>query len=369
MVARPVLLVLGLAGSVSPASAWTQPADATPAVSPVQDLDRAGAGFALNGDETRTAEGAASLAALFQPGTLTRPPPRPVEFAAILAGGVAPLPPELTGIPAQPVSPSADDTSFTLAAAVSVLPPPRPDTVAVTEPASSPSPMTAPSDLGLLASGAVLPPPRPASPLTPSILVFARTALPPARPAFGEEPEPVQTASIPETPRASGSLFTQTPPAVPDVAPFPVGGHGGLDDRIAYHARLNDVPADLVHRVVVRESKYNPRAVGQGGALGLMQIKHATARALGYGGPAKGLLDAETNLTYAVKYLAGAYRTAAGNYDRAVAYYARGYYYAAKRLAADEAASGSRTVVRGRPSRTDVLAATSVETGRNAEFQ
>jgi hypothetical protein len=42
------------------------------------------------------------------------------------------------------------------------------------------------------------------------------------------------------------------------------------------------------------------------------------------------LLDPETNLTYGVKYLAGAYRTAGGNADRAVAYYARGYYYAAK---------------------------------------
>jgi soluble lytic murein transglycosylase-like protein len=33
-----------------------------------------------------------------------------------------------------------------------------------------------------------------------------------------------------------------------------------------------------VHRVIMRESRYNPRAVGHGGALGLMQIKHATAR-------------------------------------------------------------------------------------------
>ena len=62
-----------------------------------------------------------------------------------------------------------------------------------------------------------------------------------------------------------------------------------------------------------------------------MQIKLATARALGYGGGAAGLLDAETNMNYAVKYLAGAYRVAGGNSDRAVHYYAAGYYYAAKR--------------------------------------
>lgn len=65
--------------------------------------------------------------------------------------------------------------------------------------------------------------------------------------------------------------------------------------------------------------------------MGLMQIKHATARGLGYTGPASGLLDPEINLNYAVRYLAGAYRAADGNADRAVSYYARGYYYAAKR--------------------------------------
>ncbi|HEX5779616.1 MAG TPA: lytic transglycosylase domain-containing protein, partial [Xanthobacteraceae bacterium] len=44
------------------------------------------------------------------------------------------------------------------------------------------------------------------------------------------------------------------------------------------------------------------------------------------------LLDAETNMTYAMKYLAGAYRAAGGNPDRAVALYARGYYYEAKKM-------------------------------------
>ena len=35
-------------------------------------------------------------------------------------------------------------------------------------------------------------------------------------------------------------------------------------------------------------------------------------------------------MTYAVKYLAGAYHVAGGNANRAVHYYAAGYYYAAK---------------------------------------
>ena len=100
---------------------------------------------------------------------------------------------------------------------------------------------------------------------------------------------------------------------------------------VAAHARANNVPEALVHRVIVRESKYHPSLIGRGGTIGLMQIKLGTARGLGYTGTAEGLRDPETNLTYAVKYLAGAFRAANGDHNRAVSYYAGGYYYAAKR--------------------------------------
>ncbi len=103
-----------------------------------------------------------------------------------------------------------------------------------------------------------------------------------------------------------------------------------LDALVAAHAAANGVPVALVHRVIIRESRYNPGLVGKGGAMGLMQIKPATARGVGYSGTPAGLLNAETNLTYAVRYLAGAYRLAGGDHNRAVSYYARGYYYAAK---------------------------------------
>jgi soluble lytic murein transglycosylase-like protein len=102
--------------------------------------------------------------------------------------------------------------------------------------------------------------------------------------------------------------------------------HSALDALIARHAAANGLPESLVHRVVTRESGYNPRARNRSGALGLMQIKYATARGVGYSGSASGLLDAETNLTYAVKYLAGAYQAAGGNANRAVALYQSGYY-------------------------------------------
>jgi soluble lytic murein transglycosylase-like protein len=89
------------------------------------------------------------------------------------------------------------------------------------------------------------------------------------------------------------------------------------------------VPVSLVERVIKRESGGNPGAVSRGN-YGLMQIRLGTARAMGFSGSAAELLDAQTNMTYAVRYLAGAYRAANGNESRAVALYARGYYYQAK---------------------------------------
>ena len=109
--------------------------------------------------------------------------------------------------------------------------------------------------------------------------------------------------------------------------------NGNLDGLVSKYAAENGVPEALVRRIIRRESGGNARVVSKGN-YGLMQIKLATARALGYSGGSAGLLDAETNMNYAVKYLAGAYRVAGGNSDRAVHYYAAGYYYAAKRKGA-----------------------------------
>jgi len=112
--------------------------------------------------------------------------------------------------------------------------------------------------------------------------------------------------------------------------------NGNLDALISSQAAANGLPEDLVRRVIRRESGGNPRVVSAGN-YGLMQIKLATARSMGYTGDATGLLDPSTNMTYAVKYLAGAYHAAGGISDRAVHYYASGYYYAAKRKGLDQA--------------------------------
>ncbi len=106
---------------------------------------------------------------------------------------------------------------------------------------------------------------------------------------------------------------------------------GSVDGLIAKYAMVYDVPESLIRRVVQRESGFNPKA-RNGPYWGLMQIRHDTARSMGYSGTAAGLLDAETNLKYAVKYLRGAYVVAGYNSDGAVRNYARGYYYDAKKL-------------------------------------
>jgi soluble lytic murein transglycosylase-like protein len=95
---------------------------------------------------------------------------------------------------------------------------------------------------------------------------------------------------------------------------------------VVRHAKANDVPEHLVHRVIMRESKYQPELIGRGGTIGMMQIKLATARGMGFTGTAEDLRDPDVNLTWAVKYLAGAWRAAAGDSDRAVRNYAAGYY-------------------------------------------
>lgn len=97
------------------------------------------------------------------------------------------------------------------------------------------------------------------------------------------------------------------------------------------YAQVHGIPVSLLHRVIIRESTHNP-AARNGPYYGLMQILPETARTMGYRGSPEGLLDAETNLIYAGRYLRGAWLVSGGNESDAVMWYARGYYYEAKRL-------------------------------------
>ena len=117
----------------------------------------------------------------------------------------------------------------------------------------------------------------------------------------------------------------------PDALPLNSGESAHVRNLINKYADSYQVPRTLVHRVVQRESGYNPTAQN-GPYYGLMQILPQTAKTMGYDGPPEGLLDAETNLLYAGKYLRGAWLVSGGSEDRAIMWYSKGYYYEAKRM-------------------------------------
>jgi soluble lytic murein transglycosylase-like protein len=106
------------------------------------------------------------------------------------------------------------------------------------------------------------------------------------------------------------------------------------------------VPRPLVHKVIQRESDYRP-AARNGPYWGMMQILPATARGMGFDGAPPDLLDPDTNLKYAVRYLRGAWMVSDGDMDEAVMWYARGYYYEARdRCLLVETALRTREVAR-----------------------
>jgi soluble lytic murein transglycosylase-like protein len=126
------------------------------------------------------------------------------------------------------------------------------------------------------------------------------------------------------------ALAACTKPPVTTRADSYSGNTPEMQALIRKYARAYQMPESLIHRVIQRESGYNPRA-RNGPYYGLMQILPATAHTMGYRGTPSGLLDAETNLRYAGKYLRGAWLVSHGSESKAVMWYAKGYYYEAKR--------------------------------------
>lgn len=88
---------------------------------------------------------------------------------------------------------------------------------------------------------------------------------------------------------------------------------GSFNPIIARYAAQYGVPAALAHAVIRVESNYRPSALGSAGEVGLMQIKPATARMLGYSGSAKGLYDPDTNIRWGMKYLSQAHSLGGGD--------------------------------------------------------
>ncbi|WP_236042489.1 lytic transglycosylase domain-containing protein [Roseibium aggregatum] len=114
-------------------------------------------------------------------------------------------------------------------------------------------------------------------------------------------------------------------------------GKRTASDRKSNYAKLirkaaakHGVPVKIAKAVVEVESNFNPRARGRAGEVGLMQIKPATARGIGYRGSTKALYDPATNLEWGMKYLAGAHKRANGDLCGTILRYNAGHY--AKRM-------------------------------------
>lgn len=72
-----------------------------------------------------------------------------------------------------------------------------------------------------------------------------------------------------------------------------------FDASISEHARRQGVAEDLVRAVIQVESAFNPSAVSNKGAMGLMQLMPATAKDLGVTNP----FDPDQNIRGGVTYL------------------------------------------------------------------
>lgn len=147
-----------------------------------------------------------------------------------------------------------------------------------------------------------------------------------AEPSEGRDIAAVAATSLTASPEAS-ALAEPATLAPRRTAARPAGRTAGGSPYaalIARHAAENGVPFALADAVVRIESRYNPSA-HNAGAIGLMQIKHQTARGVGYGGSAAGLRNPDTNLRYGMKYLAQAYRMSGGDTCATVMRYQSGH--------------------------------------------
>ncbi|MDU0306390.1 lytic transglycosylase domain-containing protein [Rhizobium sp. 25PS6] len=108
---------------------------------------------------------------------------------------------------------------------------------------------------------------------------------------------------------------------------YPVANVSGnsYSALISKYANQYDVPVALATAVIRIESNFNPNARGSHGEIGLMQIKPATARMMGYSGSAKGLFDPETNIKYGMKYLAAAHDLGGGETCNTILKYNAGH--------------------------------------------
>jgi soluble lytic murein transglycosylase-like protein len=107
--------------------------------------------------------------------------------------------------------------------------------------------------------------------------------------------------------------------ALPPVETAPPA-HADLDDAVQQIAAQHALPPRLIHSMIKVESNYNPFAVSNKGAFGLMQLVPATARRFGVSNVFNPVQNIQGGAKY-LRYLLDLYQ---GNYPLALAAYNAG---------------------------------------------
>jgi soluble lytic murein transglycosylase-like protein len=109
-------------------------------------------------------------------------------------------------------------------------------------------------------------------------------------------------------------------PAYRTTTAHVTSGAPRFDDIVVAHAQRHSLRPELVRAVIQVESGFNPQATSPKGAMGLMQLMPATARALGVRNP----YDPEENIRGGTAYLRKLLDKYDGNEELALAAYNAG---------------------------------------------
>lgn len=90
-------------------------------------------------------------------------------------------------------------------------------------------------------------------------------------------------------------------------------------------AQRNGIPFAMVDAVMRVESNYDPKARGDAGEIGLMQVLPSTAALMGFEGTSAALAAPGINISYGTRYLAEAWRLAGSDICTTVMKYRAGH--------------------------------------------
>ena len=164
----------------------------------------------------------------------------------------------------------------------------------------------------------------------PVALLLCLVAAPPAEAQIYSWRDASGTLVVSNKPRTPGGNEGTTyavhgATAIRTTRPAP-GVAGRFDELIEQYASAHGVSPALVRAVIQAESNFNPRAVSNKGAMGLMQLMPATARELGVSDPFQPADNIRGGVTYLARLLMrydhnvelalAAYNAGPGNVER-----------------------------------------------------